>query len=61
MLTFAIAHASQKKKKFGAAVVGAAMRYECELEDFQMRDGFYYDVINRHWYYQFLNIIIFLM
>jgi hypothetical protein len=50
-----------KKKNFGAAVVGAVMRYECELEDFQMRNGFYCDVINRRWYYQFLNIIIFLM
>ena len=43
------------------AMVGAAMRYECELEGFQMRDSFYCDVINRRWYYQFLNIIIFIM
>ena len=50
-----------KKKIFGAAVVGAVMRYECELEDFQMRNGFYCDVINKRWYYQFLNIIIFIM
>jgi hypothetical protein len=48
MLTFAIAHACQKKKKkIGAAMVGAVMRYECELEGFQTRDGFYCDVINR--------------